>query len=877
MKRQKFMFVLLLAMLLSILVPSRSVLAQESTIDLSAIDELAQRRVDNGTTPGVTVLVKKGNHILYHKSFGYSYLYDMGTQLENPILATNETVYDLASVTKVLATTQAIMKLVDEGKLDIDEPVATYMPEFGINGKEVITSRDLLTHTSGLAQWKPTYLYVNTREGEKEFVNNLSIVGTRGSYAYSDFSFMTLAFLVEKITGQPFESYLEANFYGPLGMADTGFNPVQRGIDINRIAATSWGNPYEWRMSNQRDYNVGYDTSADQEAFDAFTGWREYTLVGEVNDGNAGMANEGVAGHAGLYSTALDISKIGDMMLNGGSLNGSYYYSPETLTTFTTADPNRAGRGLGWRVGPSSATSGFIGNLASTQTFAHDGFTGTQVIFDPYYDIQVIVLSNKQNYGPYNDNGSYYSTYTMSREISMHAYQQIIDNINSVDKSQLKAMIQEIESTDLSNFTPESVEVLQNQLIISKDVLEKPNLIQVEINDEITTLQAVFDALIEIPQVDKALLLETLNIAENIDVALYTSETINTLKEAIISARSIFDSEEATQVEVDEAVISLQTAIDSLELIPEVVEPTVDKTLLTTLIEKVKTLDLTLYTNESVQALNEEVANANLVESNSEATQEEVDLAVTKLQNSIDSLELIPEVIEPEIDKSKLESLIKELESLDTNHYTQESIQNLNKSLEEAKAVLSQQNVTQEVINQQIVNLQSAKDKLIVEDKPKPIEAYELIDEETNIKASIPTDAFDSKVTMVVNPVSRAIPNRNTLAYDIYFLDELTQERVTPKVNVTVSIPTKNLDNKGLKLYHEISENNHEEFTYTLKDNKVIFTSSDFSVYILSAVKPVQKPTLPNTGQESFLLYSILGVAVIGYGLYFVFKKQKQQ
>lgn len=412
--------------------------AKENTVDLSEIDEIAQRRVDNGTTPGVTVLVKQGEDLLYHKSFGWSYLYDMGTRLESPIEATNDTIYDLASVTKVMATTQAVMKLVDEGRLDIDLPVENYLDGFGIKGKENITSRQLLTHTSGLPQWEPTYLYVNTREEEREYVNDLDMMFAPGTYQYSDFSFIILAFIVEEITGQSLAVYLEENIYGPLGMENTMFVPLENGVDPTQIAATSWGNPYEWRMSNQRDWNVGYDTSEHQEAFDTFDGWREYTLVGEVNDGNAGMANEGIAGHAGLFSTASDLSILGDVMLNGGEFNGIRIYSQETIEQFTTMQEGIPNRGLGWRVGGANPETGFVGDYATENTFAHDGFTGTQVVFHPDYDLQVIVLSNKQNYGPYNNLGAYYSTYALSREINNAVFEAII--------------------TDAKKYTPEFVE-----------------------------------------------------------------------------------------------------------------------------------------------------------------------------------------------------------------------------------------------------------------------------------------------------------------------------------------------------------------------------------------------------------------------------------
>jgi CubicO group peptidase (beta-lactamase class C family) len=409
----------------SMLLPTK-IFAEESAVDLTAIDEIAQRRVDNGTTPGVTVLVKRGAEVLYNKSFGWSYLYDMGARLDNPIEAKNDTMYDLASVTKVMATTQAAMKLVDEGRLNLDIPVTNYLEGFGTNGKENITTRQLLTHTSGLPQWEPTFLYVNTREGERNYVNDLELMFEPGTYRYSDLGFYTLGFIIENISGQPLEDYLEENIYDPLGMEDTMYVPLENGVDPARIAATSWGNPYEWRMSNQRDWNVGYDTSEHQEAFDEFDGWRWYTLQGEPNDGNAGMAMEGVAGHAGLFSTASDLSILGDVLLNGGERNGIQLYSQETIDLFTSLQTGIPNRGLGWRVGKSNPGTGFVGDYATENTFAHDGFTGTQVVFHPDYDLQVIVLSNKQNYGPYDNYGSYYSTYALSREINNAVFEAIL-------------------------------------------------------------------------------------------------------------------------------------------------------------------------------------------------------------------------------------------------------------------------------------------------------------------------------------------------------------------------------------------------------------------------------------------------------------------
>src|SRR5690554_3490215 len=573
MKKLNTILLITLTLILSLVYPS-GVSAEEAEIDLSGIDALAQGRVDSETTAGVTVLVKRGSYILYHKSFGYAHKYDRTEEsearilLENPRLMSNDTLYDLASVTKVAATTQAMMMLVSQGLVDIDEPVATYMPEFAVNGKENITPRDLLTHTSGLAQWQPTYLYTDTREGEREIIMNQEIELTPGVYRYSDIGFKTLGFLIETITEMPLEDYLQENLYGPLGMNDTMFVPLENGVSKDRIAATSLGNPYEWRMSNERDWpGIGYNTAKDQDAFDAFDGWRNYTLIGEVNDGNSGMANEGVAGHAGLFSTAYDLSILGEMMLNGGTYNGHTFYDEATFELFTTPDPERSNRGLGWARGSASSTSGYTGPYSSDRTFSHDGFTGTQVIFDKDYDLQIIVLSNKQNVGPYNDHGSYYSTYAMSREISELAYRTVIDASEVADKDALQNLFEETNLLDLSNYVTNSTEGLEKALADAFEVLEHEYALQMEIDAVYTTLLEHVNSLVL--KGDKTELGTLIQEAEAIELDEMTEASVLGFNEALSNAKNVMSDEEATQEEIDVVLLELESAIEGLVKVVE--------------------------------------------------------------------------------------------------------------------------------------------------------------------------------------------------------------------------------------------------------------------------------------------------------------------
>ena len=371
---------------------------------------------------GAVVLAIKDGKVILNKAYGYAHYYDAaeGSDYWNPtyekIAEPREmkvdTMFDLASVTKVMATTQTIMLLVDRGQLDVNDKVSKYWPEFTGDGKENITVAQLLTHSSGLPQWEATFLYCDTHEEQMEYIEGLKIVPSYrtdgGEPKYSDFSFMTLAFLAEKITGVPMEQFVQENIYEPLGMTRTTYVPLENGFTKEDCAATSLGNPYEYRMVDEANWNVGYDCTKDAEAFAAFTGWRKYTLIGEVNDGNCGMGGGGIAGHAGLFSTASDLGILLQCMLDGGKYidadgNEQQLYSEETVKLFTTKHTcyaeNHGGSlseefGYGFKLDQS-----WMGKSATENVFGHDGFTGTTVFADPDNDYIFVCLTNKMQCG----------------------------------------------------------------------------------------------------------------------------------------------------------------------------------------------------------------------------------------------------------------------------------------------------------------------------------------------------------------------------------------------------------------------------------------------------------------------------------------------
>lgn len=378
------------------------------TKSLNDIQTITEKYISNKTMPGAVVLVSKNGHILYNKAFGYAQVLEDDKEKLRPMKI--DTIFDLASLTKIFATTQAIMKLVSEGKISVNDKVSKYIPEFAKNGKEDVKIKDLLTHTSGLTPWLPTYYYVKNSDEELKYICNLPLEYKTGSNRkYSDFSFMTLAFIVEKVTHKKLNDYVLEEIYKPLHLKRTRFLPLEV-FSQNQIASTSHGNPFEQKMIY--DDNFGYKIN---EEYNSFRYWRRHTLTGLVNDGNSYYANNGVAGHAGLFSTAHDLYVLGEVLLNNGKYKSVRLYNKNVIDEFTKIE-SKFGHGYGYEINRGGVDKGYMGKYATNRFVGHTGFTGTQVVYDLDNKIQVIILTNKQNYGVDSD-GSYKSTWKYAREI----------------------------------------------------------------------------------------------------------------------------------------------------------------------------------------------------------------------------------------------------------------------------------------------------------------------------------------------------------------------------------------------------------------------------------------------------------------------------
>jgi uncharacterized protein YbbC (DUF1343 family)/CubicO group peptidase (beta-lactamase class C family) len=319
--------------------------------DFAAIDTIMQEAVAAGKIPGGVVLVGHNGRVVYRKAFGSQSLEPLREAM------TADAVFDLASLTKCIATTTAMMQLIEEGRVRLNDPVAAYLPEFAQNGKGQITVRELLTHFSGLA---PDLDLKQSWEGRAAAFNMAMQVkpanppGSR--FLYSDINFETLGFLVEKVSGMPLNEYANAKIFEPLGMSDTTFLPPASWMA--RIAPTQ------------------YDEQGKM-------------LRGTVHDPTARRMG-GVAGHAGLFSTADDLGKFAQALLSGDKILSRM--AIEKMSTPQQPATATSLRGLGWDI--DSPFSSNRGDLLPVGSFGHTGFTGTSLWIDPVTDTYIVILTN---------------------------------------------------------------------------------------------------------------------------------------------------------------------------------------------------------------------------------------------------------------------------------------------------------------------------------------------------------------------------------------------------------------------------------------------------------------------------------------------------
>ncbi|MRX47983.1 serine hydrolase domain-containing protein [Pedobacter puniceum] len=352
------------------------------TKDFENIDAIAEEAIQKKAAPGAVVLVAKNGKIIYNKAYG-KHTYQSET------LMGVDDIFDLASITKIAATTVAAMKLQEEGKLNLDAPLANYIARTRRTNKANIKVKDVMLHQAGFVPFIPFYkdieknafsriadenytvkvadsFYLNTNYYRDVMWKQMlaSPLKTPGKYVYSDLSMYFMKEIIENITQQPIPNYVSQNFYNKLGLETMVFNPRDK-FKKGQIVPTEIDNYF-----------------------------RKTLLWGYVHDQGAAMAG-GVAGHAGLFSNATDLAILMQMLLNKGSYGGEQFLKPETVELFTQQQSPLSRRGLGFDRKDPDLSKKYPSALASQETFGHTGYTGTCVWVDPANQLIYIFLSNR--------------------------------------------------------------------------------------------------------------------------------------------------------------------------------------------------------------------------------------------------------------------------------------------------------------------------------------------------------------------------------------------------------------------------------------------------------------------------------------------------
>lgn len=320
---------------------------------LESIDRVVQRGIKAGGYPGAAVVVGRKGAAVWQRGFG-----NLSWSAVSGAVDPDRTIYDVASLSKVIGTTTAVMVLFDEKKIDLDAPVFRYLPAFSGGLKDEVTVRELLTHRSGLPAGRDLWRKARSPQEARDMVLATPLeYRPNSAYIYSDLGADVLGMIVEEVSGQRLDVFLANRVFGPLGMHDTEYRPADS--LRYRIAPTEVTPP------------------------------RGYPLRGEVHDENA-YALGGIAGHAGLFSTAADLSVFAQMMLNGGSYDGVQIISDSTVALFTRRTAGH--RALGWDTADGDYGSG---KYLTERAYGHTGFTGTSIWIDPDREMFVVLLTNR--------------------------------------------------------------------------------------------------------------------------------------------------------------------------------------------------------------------------------------------------------------------------------------------------------------------------------------------------------------------------------------------------------------------------------------------------------------------------------------------------
>ncbi len=324
---------------------------------LTEVDAIIRQGIRQGVYPGAVVVIGRKDSVLYARGYGH-----FTWSPSSPVPTPDSSLWDIASITKVMGTTSAAMRLVDSRHLSLDAPVRRYLPRFSGGPKDRVTVRMLLDHTSGLRSYVPFFKQARTRDGAKTLLFAEPLVRQPGNTAvYSDLNAILMGLVLESVSGLPLDSLVTQEVFGPLELHATTFRPpasVRR-----RTVPTAL--------------------------------WRGHPVQGQVNDPNA-VVFGGAAGHAGIFSSGMDLARYAQVWLRNGVGPRGQWVTPATIRQFLTRGVNSGPRLLGWDTPELDGKEpSLFGTLISDAAYGHTGFTGTEIWVDPAHDLFLVFLTNR--------------------------------------------------------------------------------------------------------------------------------------------------------------------------------------------------------------------------------------------------------------------------------------------------------------------------------------------------------------------------------------------------------------------------------------------------------------------------------------------------
>ena len=321
------------------------------------LDRVVRQGIRQGIYPAAVVVIGRRDSIVYARGYGH-----FTWKSSSPVPTPDSTVWDIASITKVVGTASAAMRLVDSGRLSLDAPVGRYLPRFSGGAKDRVTVRMLLDHTSGLRSYAPLFKQARTREGAINVLYAEPVVRAPGeSPVYSDLNAIVLGLVIESASGLPLEQFVAREVFTPLEMEQTTYRPSP--TVTRRTVPTAL--------------------------------WRGHPIQGRVNDPNADVLG-GAAGHAGIFSTGMDLARFAQAWLRNGVGPKGEWVKPATMRAFLQRGANSGPRLLGWDTAEHGGKEPSVfGNLISDAGYGHTGFTGTEIWIDPARDLFLVFLTNR--------------------------------------------------------------------------------------------------------------------------------------------------------------------------------------------------------------------------------------------------------------------------------------------------------------------------------------------------------------------------------------------------------------------------------------------------------------------------------------------------